>query len=137
MLALEFVVDGINYLIDATFVDSIMLPPRETAFIPRHDDKKVELFSFRGEITPLINFNMLLGNEQRGKDNVMTFFIDNRFFAFYISDIGSVLNIDDDEIHPHNHPTSCMRGMYESPSKKLYTVVDTLKFTDLIRKSAR
>ena len=137
MLALEFSVDNIDYLIDATFVDSIMTPPRETAFIPRHDSVEVELFSFRGEITPLLNFNALLDLPQKGKDIVMTFFLDNRFFAFHVSSIGSVITIEESQILAHRHPTSITTGLYESPTNKIYSIVDTHKFHNMIQKSAK
>ena len=122
MLVLEFYVDDDRFLIPVTAVESIMAIPSNTAFIPRHDDIRVELFSHRGTITPLIDFNLLLDSTQSTRNQVITFLIDNRFFAFYITDV--------------ERPTSFIVGRCEI-SGKIYSLIDPAALADRVRKSAR
>jgi chemotaxis signal transduction protein len=136
MLALEFSVDNDKFLIPATAVDSVTAPPRNTAFIPRHDDIRVEMFSYRGVITPLIDFNLLLGAAQIDRSQVLTFFIDNRFFAFYISDVGSVVTVTSDMITEKHDPVSIILGRCEIDNQ-IYSLIDVDAFFDRVRKSAR
>lgn len=136
MLVLEFYVDDDRFLIPVTAVESIMAIPSNTAFIPRHDDIRVELFSHRGTITPLIDFNLLLDSTQSTRNQVITFLIDNRFFAFYITDVGSVLSVDSDRVTDVERPTSFIVGRCEI-SGKIYSLIDPAAIADRVRKSAR
>lgn len=136
MLVLEFRVDADRFLIPVTAVESIIEIPSNTVFIPRHDDIRVELFSYRGTITPLIDFNLLLDSTQSSRNQVITFLIDNRFFAFYITDVGSVLSIEPNHIATVEHLTMFITGRCEL-SGKIYSLIDPGALADRVRKSAR